>query len=73
MEKTIESIPSGVLNDFERWHWPGNIRELGNFIERAVILTKGTVLNVPFQNCRRQFLLNRFLLNMPDVMKSFAF
>ena len=28
-------------------HWPGNIRELENFIERAVILTPGTVLRVP--------------------------
>jgi DNA-binding NtrC family response regulator len=30
-----------------RWHWPGNIRELENFIERAVILTKGPVLRAP--------------------------
>jgi DNA-binding NtrC family response regulator len=28
------------------WHWPGNIRELENFIERAVILTSGPVLDV---------------------------
>ena len=47
MEKRIESIPSHVINKFKRWHWPGNIRELQNFIERAVILTSGTVLNVP--------------------------
>jgi formate hydrogenlyase transcriptional activator len=30
-----------------RWHWPGNIRELENVIERAVILSSGPVLNVP--------------------------
>jgi len=30
-----------------RWHWPGNIRELENFIERAVILTTGTILRAP--------------------------
>src|SRR5262249_38265496 len=29
------------------WHWPGNIRELENLIERAVILTSGTALQVP--------------------------
>jgi formate hydrogenlyase transcriptional activator len=29
------------------WNWPGNIRELENVIERAVILTSGSVLNVP--------------------------
>ena len=30
-----------------RWKWPGNIRELENFLERAVILTRGPVLYVP--------------------------
>jgi DNA-binding NtrC family response regulator len=30
-----------------RWHWPGNIRELENFIERAVILSKGPLLRAP--------------------------
>ena len=30
-----------------RWPWPGNIRELENFLERAVILTRGPVLYVP--------------------------
>jgi formate hydrogenlyase transcriptional activator len=30
-----------------RWHWPGNVRELENFIERAVILTRGTLLHLP--------------------------
>jgi formate hydrogenlyase transcriptional activator len=29
------------------WHWPGNIRELENFIERSVILTDGSALQVP--------------------------
>jgi transcriptional regulator of acetoin/glycerol metabolism len=30
-----------------RWEWPGNIRELENFIERAVLLSKGPALRVP--------------------------
>ena len=30
-----------------RWSWPGNIRELENFIERSVILTEGSVLQSP--------------------------
>jgi PAS domain S-box-containing protein len=47
MGKSIESIPSDVMRALTRWHWPGNIRELENFIERAVILSKGPALRVP--------------------------
>ena len=47
MEKQIESIPSGTMKKLTRWHWPGNIRELENLIERSVILTRGTALHVP--------------------------
>jgi transcriptional regulator with GAF, ATPase, and Fis domain len=39
MNKAIESIPTEIIRELERWHWPGNIRELENFIERSVILT----------------------------------
>jgi len=41
MGKAIESIPAGTMDTFVRWDWPGNIRELENFLERAVILTRG--------------------------------
>ncbi len=47
MGKTIESIPEETMKALVRWHWPGNIRELENFLERAVILTRGSVLYVP--------------------------
>jgi formate hydrogenlyase transcriptional activator len=47
MEKQIESIPAAAIKKLTRWHWPGNIRELENFIERAVILTRGAILEVP--------------------------
>jgi formate hydrogenlyase transcriptional activator len=46
MEKQIESIPAAAIKKLKRWHWPGNIRELENFIERAVILTRGAILEV---------------------------
>jgi formate hydrogenlyase transcriptional activator len=46
MGKTIETIPSEMMNALVRYQWPGNIRELQNVIERAVILTPGSVLNV---------------------------
>ncbi len=47
MGKTIETIPDEVMEALTRWRWPGNIRELENFLERAVILTRGTSLYVP--------------------------
>ena len=47
MGKTIESIPAETMKALTRWPWPGNIRELENFIERAVILTRGPELYVP--------------------------
>jgi len=47
MEKQIESIPAATMKKLSGWHWPGNIRELENFIERSVILTQGSALQVP--------------------------
>jgi formate hydrogenlyase transcriptional activator len=52
MEKRIESIPAGAIKQLTRWHWPGNIRELENFIERAVILTRSSILQVPLSELR---------------------
>ena len=47
MKKQIESIPAAAQRKLSSWHWPGNIRELENFIERSVILTPGTALQAP--------------------------
>jgi formate hydrogenlyase transcriptional activator len=52
MNKTIETIPSETMQALTRYSWPGNIRELQNLIERAVILSAGTVLRVPLGNLR---------------------
>jgi formate hydrogenlyase transcriptional activator len=46
MKKTIDRIRPEDMETLTTWHWPGNIRELENFIERAVILTSGQVLDV---------------------------
>ena len=47
MRKSITSIPAKTMEALVRWDWPGNIRELENFIERSVILTPGSVLQAP--------------------------
>jgi formate hydrogenlyase transcriptional activator len=47
MNKEIESIPAAAMRKLSSWHWPGNIRELENFIERSVILTHGSALQAP--------------------------
>ncbi len=54
MKKPIESIPAATLEALSRYHWPGNIRELENLVERAVILTQGTHLQVPLPELKIQ-------------------
>ncbi len=53
MNRRITSIPTESMNALARYHWPGNIRELQNFIERAVILTTGSTLNLPVRELKR--------------------
>src|SRR5262249_62408496 len=47
MNKTIDRIPSETMDALVRYGWPGNIRELQNFIERAVILSPHSILRAP--------------------------
>ena len=47
MKKSITSSPTRTLDALMKWEWPGNARELENFIERSVILTQGSVLVSP--------------------------
>jgi formate hydrogenlyase transcriptional activator len=54
MRKTIETIPSDTMQVLIRYPWPGNIRELQNVIERAVILSPGPVLQVPLTDVNPQ-------------------
>jgi len=46
MNRVIETIPSAAMDALSRYHWPGNIRELQNVIERAVIISSGPVLSI---------------------------
>jgi formate hydrogenlyase transcriptional activator len=45
-QRVIDTIPSETMQALVRYHWPGNIRELQNVIERAVIISQGPVLLV---------------------------
>src|ERR1700682_3072166 len=72
MTKRIEKIASDAMDRLVRQPWPGNIRELQNFVERAVILTNGDVLQltglpsrapvptgpVPLEEAERDHILN---------------
>ena len=47
MGRNIDTIPTSVMDGLTNYDWPGNIRELQNVLERAVILSNGSALQVP--------------------------
>ncbi|MEW6130066.1 MAG: GAF domain-containing protein [Acidobacteriota bacterium] len=53
MNKRIESVRAEDMQALIAYHWSGNVRELENFIERAVILSKGSQLEVPLSELRK--------------------
>jgi formate hydrogenlyase transcriptional activator len=53
MQKKIEAISPAVMKGLTAWEWPGNIRELENFIERSVIITRGKSLDAPLGELRK--------------------
>ena len=59
MNRTIETIPAETMAALTRYPWPGNIRELQNLIERAVILSHGPVLQIPLQDLDNRTALRR--------------
>ena len=52
MGKEIAHIPAETMSALVSYFWPGNIRELQNFIERSVILTSGNVLHPPLASLK---------------------
>jgi formate hydrogenlyase transcriptional activator len=53
MGKQIENIPSETISALASYDWPGNIRELQNFIERSVILSAGSAFRPPLAQLKR--------------------
>jgi len=56
LHKRIDAIPDEAMEAMMRWRWPGNIRELENFIERSVILSEGNRLTPPLSELREEIL-----------------
>jgi formate hydrogenlyase transcriptional activator len=54
MKKRIDTIPSAAMNAMSQHHWPGNVRQLENFIQRSVILSRETVLEPPLAELQQQ-------------------
>ena len=52
MNRGVDTIPADTINHLVNYHWPGNIRELENLIERAVIVSPGPVLRVPLNEVK---------------------
>ena len=56
MQKRIDAVSETTLEKLVSWNWPGNIRELENFIERAVILSRDRALSAPLNELREPIL-----------------
>jgi formate hydrogenlyase transcriptional activator len=54
MNKAVEDIPSQTMEAMLSYDWPGNIRELQNFIERGVIISRGPVFEPDLEQLQRQ-------------------
>jgi formate hydrogenlyase transcriptional activator len=50
LNKRITTIPAETMAALSRYRWPGNIRELENIVERAVLLSQGSILEVPIHD-----------------------
>jgi transcriptional regulator with GAF, ATPase, and Fis domain len=69
MQKRIDAVPVVVMKGLTAWDWPGNIRELENFIERAVLLTRGKSLEAPLAELRKTDVAEPARAVLPEIKR----
>jgi len=70
MGKSIESIPEEVMQVLVDNPWRGNVRELANFLERAVILTRGSELEIPVMELRGSVTTSAVVNSAPTLQQA---
>ena len=68
--KSIEQIPRDAMTAIESYNWPGNIRQLQNFIERSVVLTRGTELRAPIAELTNRELPDNSARTLADAERA---
>ena len=68
--KSIEHIPGEVMTAIKSYNWPGNIRQLQNFIERSVVLTRGTELRAPIAELTNRELPDNSARTLADAERA---
>ncbi len=71
MNRKIDKIPTETMNALESWRWPGNIRELENFIERAVILSSGQSLRAPLAEIQLESVAGQGTATLEQVEREY--
>jgi formate hydrogenlyase transcriptional activator len=71
--KSIEYVADDVMAILVRYHWPDNIRELQNLIERSVVLTRGAELRAPIAELINQELPDNNALTLADAQRAHIF
>lgn len=69
--KSFIHIPADIMRALERYDWPGNIRELQNFLERSVIMTTGSELRAPVAALLRNETASGGLRTLAEVEKAY--
>jgi transcriptional regulator with GAF, ATPase, and Fis domain len=68
--KNITDVADKCIDALCRYHWPGNIRELSNLIERGVILSQGTTLEIPLIELKPSHEDSAEILNLKDFERN---